>query len=259
MALSNGFVLASSGILVGVLAGLLGIGGGTLMVPLLVALGCSPIESVATSSFAILITASSGSLQNWRMGYLSLHRVLPLAIPALLTAQLGAYLANRAIDYVLLAAFGGLLLVNVYLISLRKQLTATDSVGSASRQALFTRLGTGGLAGLLAGLFGVGGGVVMVPLQVLLLGETIKVAIQTSLGVIVITALSAVVGHAWRGHVLLWDGFLLGLGGLLGSQLGTRFLPKLPDRIISVAFRSLLLLLALYVFIQAWQRYGVGG
>lgn len=120
------------------------------------------------------------------------------------------------------------------------------------------KIATGSAAGLLAGLFGVGGGVIMVPLQILLLGESIKTAIQTSLGVIVITAISATAGHAARGNVLWVVGLILGGGGLLGVQVSTRFLPRLPDRIVSLAFRSFLAVLSIYVFWQAWQKFSNG-
>lgn len=80
--------LVIGGLVAGVLAGFLGIGGGTVLVPLLVALGLAPVQAVATSSLAIVITAGSGSLQNWRMGYLDPRRVLFLGLPALATAQL---------------------------------------------------------------------------------------------------------------------------------------------------------------------------
>lgn len=65
----NWLILATGGLFSGILAGLLGIGGGTVLVPLLVTLGYAPIQAVATSSLAILVTSISGSIQNWRMGY----------------------------------------------------------------------------------------------------------------------------------------------------------------------------------------------
>jgi hypothetical protein len=259
-------IFAGAGLFAGILAGFLGIGGGTVLVPLLVALGRTPLQSVATSSLSIVITAISGSVQNWRMGYFSFKRVVGIGFPAVITAQIGAYLAELFSPYLLLAAFGLLLLVNVYLVEVRKRLTAREqqnlqeAAGETPTQdsglkATVSRLFTGGTAGLLAGVFGVGGGVIMVPLQILLLGERIKTAIQTSLGVIVITAISATVGHAFRGNVLWAEGLLLGTGGLLGAQISTRILPKLPDHVVSLAFRSLLGILSIYVFWQAWQSY----
>ncbi|MGQ4646268.1 TSUP family transporter [Lyngbya aestuarii] len=257
-------IFASAGLFAGILAGFLGIGGGTVLVPLLVALGYQPVQAVATSTLSILITATSGSIQNWRMGYINFRNVATIGFPALITAQIGAYLAELFTDYWLLVAFGILLLVNIYLVQLRKRLKAREEESSKQTQesgvkANVARIATGSAAGLLAGLFGVGGGVIMVPLQMLLLGEKIKVAIQTSLGVIVITSISACLGHALRGNVLWVEGLLLGFGGLFGVQISTRFLPKLPDKFVSFAFRMLLAILSVYVFWQAWQNYQGAG
>jgi uncharacterized protein len=248
-------LLAVGGLVSGILAGFLGIGGGTVLVPLQVALGYTPLQAVATSSFSIVITALSGSIQNWRMGYLSFKRVIYLGLPAVITAQLGAELATRIPSYVLLVAFALLLLLNIYLVQLRKRLSNSEAEKGNSFNPVLPRLFIGGAAGVLAGLFGVGGGVIMVPLQILLLSETIKVAIQTSLGVIMITAVSATIGHAAKGNISWTEGLILGIGGLIGAQISTRFLPKLPDHIVSLAFRTLLGVLSIYIFWQAWQAF----
>lgn len=255
MITANCPILASGGLISGILAGFLGIGGGSVLVPLLVAVGYTPVQAVATSTLAISITAVSGSLQNWWMGYFNLRNVVVLGLPALITAQVGVYLASRFAPDLLLVGFGLMLLLNIYLVDLRKRVIARAREENLPQQRnpIFARIATGGAAGLLAGLFGVGGGVIMVPLQILLLGETIKVAIQTSLGVIVITAISACVGHAVAGNVLFVEGLLLGAGGLLGAQFGTRYLPRLPDQVVSIAFRALLAALSVYVFWQAWK------
>lgn len=255
MVTSKLILLAVGGLISGILAGFLGIGGGTVLVPLQVALGYTPLQAVATSSFSIVITAISGSIQNWRMGYLSFKRVIYLGLPAVITAQLGAELATRIPSYVLLVAFGLLLLLNIYLVQLRKRLTNSEDDKGSNFNPVLARIFTGGAAGVLAGLFGVGGGVIMVPLQILLLGEAIKVAIQTSLGVIIITAISATIGHAARGNIVWAEGLILGIGGLIGAQISTRFLPKLPDHIVSIAFRTLLAVLSIYIFWQAWQAF----
>ncbi|MEG5058272.1 sulfite exporter TauE/SafE family protein [Microcoleus sp. A2-C5] len=279
MTISELLILGAAGLFAGILAGFLGIGGGTVLVPLLVALNYAPVQAVATSGLSIVITALSGSIQNWRMGYLNLSQVAGIGFPAVITAQIGAYLAGIFPPYLLLVSFGLLLWLNIYLIEVRKHLKGeregedrkesgsitndqfpmTNSQFPNNSNILFNptfaKIATGSAAGLLAGLFGVGGGVIMVPLQILLLGESIKTAIQTSLGVIVITAISATAGHAARGNVLWVVGLILGGGGLLGAQISTRFLPRLSDRTISLAFRSLLAVLSLYVFWQAWQKF----
>ena len=248
-------VLAIGGLVSGVMAGLLGIGGGVILVPLLVSLGNEPIKATATSSLAIVITSVSGSIQNWRMGYFDLQKILYLGIPALITAQLGVFLAIKIPPYLLLALFGVLLVTNIYLVQLRRKLLATENTDKKSLNLSISRIVTGGAGGLLAGLFGVGGGVIMVPLQMLLLGEPIKLAIQTSLGVIIITAVSASVTQAYAGNVLFIPGIILGCGGLLGAQISTRVLPKLSDNVVSIVFRSFLGILSIYIFYRAWLSY----
>lgn len=265
------------GLLSGILAGLLGIGGGALLGPLLIVFNYPEVESFATSGFAIVITSVSGTIENWRKGYINLRQIMALGLPALITAQIGVAIANwaKAFPYMLLAAFGLLSLANIYLIDLKNQLTrqqqraespACDEYPNQKPKnhdrpqhlrphPFWARISTGGIAGLLAGLFGIGGGVVMVPMQILFLGEAIKPAIQTSLGVVVITAIAATLGHALSGNILWIEGIVLGLGGLVGAQISTRLLPKLPDHVVSLLFRSYLAILAIYIFWQAWHRY----
>lgn len=244
--------LGLGGFVAGNVAGLMGIGGGTLMVPLLVAAGATPVQAVATSGLAILITSISGTFQNARMGFLNLRKILRLGLPSVLTAQAGVYLASHMNPGHLLWAFVGLLLLNIPLIAwgnhLRKQAQDQDEVLDRP----LSQMGTGALAGLLAGLFGIGGGVIMVPLQILLLKEHMKQAIQTSLAVIVLTSVASTAGHALHGNVLPLWGVFLGLGGLLGAQITTRYLPKLSDQTVSLSFRLTLIVLALYIGYRAW-------
>lgn len=253
----NWLLLTGVGLFTGVLAGFLGIGGGIVLVPLLVQLGNRPVEAVATSSLAIIVTSLSGSFQNWRSGQLRLERAFYLALPALVAAQGGVLAARNLGDRALLVAFGFFLVANVFLLQWRKHVTkqaSADELPNATWNPALGRLVTGGIAGFMAGLFGVGGGVILVPLQILLLGEPIKRAIQTSLAAIVMTAASSTVGHAAAGNVLWVTGLILGTGGLVGAQVSTRVLPKLSDRVVSTAFTTLLLLETVYIFWQAWSH-----
>lgn len=257
--------LIVGGLVAGTLAGLLGIGGGVIMVPLLVSLGFQPVVAVGTSTVAIIITAVAGTVQNVRMGYWQLSKILALGIPAASTAPLGSYVAAKLPGQWLLLAFGTMLLANIYLMQLRVNLQ--DSPGPHLKQAddpgssiksethLLTRFGAvtfiGGIAGLMAGLFGIGGGVIMVSLQVLLLGDTIKTAIQTSLAVIIITAVSAAIGHGAQGNIAVMPGIILGLGGVLATQFSTRLLPRLPNQMVILLFNGFMLVMSGYIYYQA--------
>lgn len=250
-------LLLLGGLVSGILAGVLGIGGGSILVPLMVAIGFTPIQAIGTSSLAILLTSISGSIQNWRMGYLDWGRISSIGLPALVAAQIGAALAPAIPAAWLLFGFGALMLTNIYLVDLKQRLIETESSTVNTQNKLLWGLLTGSLAGLVAGLVGVGGGAIMVPLQMMLLGEKIKVAIQNSLGVVVLTAASATIGHSINHHVLFAQGLLLGIGGLLGAQFGTRYLPKLPDVLVGRLFRLTLLLVAIYSFIRGFSSMGI--
>ena len=258
MDLNNYLILGLLGLFSGLLAGVLGIGGGVVLVPIIKTLGYSPVQAVATSSFAIIMTSASGSWQNWRMGNLNLKRVFLLALPSILTAQIGAWGANYVAPYFLLASFSIFLVFNIFLSRIRRNVIAKNSLEyshSSKTNPWLARAITGGITGLLAGFFGIGGGIILVPLQITLLKEEIKTAIQISLGVIVITSISACIQHSLQGNILFREGFILGLGGLVGAQFSTRFLPRLSNKVISFSFNLMLAILAVYIMYQAYLSY----
>ncbi len=152
----QGLTLGLGGLIAGCLAGLSGMGGGLLLVPMMVGLGLTPVQAVGTSTFAKLMISASGSWQNWRMGNLDFRRVATLGLPALLSAQLGAYLANKLPSFLFFSTFGGLLLANIYLIDVRRrvqQLKQATESQQQTRLLIFWRAIAGTAAGLLAGLF----------------------------------------------------------------------------------------------------------
>ncbi len=249
-------ILSISGLLSGLLAGVLGIGGGAVIVSLLLAFQNTPLQAVATSSVAIVIIALSGSLQNRRMGNLNLQKVFLLGTPAIITAQVGVKIANYIPEYWLLLLFSILLTFNIFLYSYRRHLTKVIYQNNSSVFIhQFLSLFTGGVGGLLAGLFGIGGGVIMVPLQILLLRETMQISIQNSLGVIFITSISSSTGHALNDNVLWLTGFILGCGGVLGVQVGTRILSKLSNKMVTFGFHLVSIIISIYTFRQAWFSY----
>jgi uncharacterized membrane protein YfcA len=271
-------ILFVLGCFTGTLSGLLGIGGGLLMVPALTVFNVPLIQATATSLIGVFLSAVSGSIRNLSAGELNWRVSLSLAVFGMMTAQVGAWLGDRVPDAALSLGFATLLVVTIFLMNLRQQLKrqqerqalATETPGAEvaipetnpvmehteaaeteqSSYQFAPIAGIGLLAGVLSGLFGVGGGVVMVPLQMLLLGEAIKTAVRTSLGAIVAIAISGLVQHTWNGNVLWIPGFCLGAGGIIGAQFGTRLLPKLSDRLVSLLFKLLLLALATYMVVR---------
>ena len=174
----------------------------------------------------------------------------------MVTAQFGVKIANYIPEYWLLLLFSILLTFNIFLYSYRHYLTKAIYQNNNSVFAhYFLSLFTGGVGGLLAGLFGIGGGVIMVPLQILLLRETMQISIQNSLGVIFITSISSSIGHALNDNVLWLTGLILGCGGVLGVQMGTRLLSKLSNTMVTFGFHFVSIIISIYTFRQAWFSY----
>lgn len=241
------------GIAAGVLAAMTGGGGGLVFVPVLLLMGLPVAEAVATSNVGILITTAAATVSNARAGDVPWRRVLEIGIPAVLMAPLGALVAVRMPGALLLALLAGLNVVNAILAG-RPVAGADPDVDDAAptedSSALPARTipriaATGGSGGFLAGMFGIGGGLVVVPLQIIWLRTPIKVAARVSLAVIVFSSAAAILGHLWSGGGIHWDaGIALGLGGLIGAPVGSFLLRRITPRAATVLLQVVLLAVA---------------
>jgi len=113
-----------------------------------------------------------------------------------------------------------------------------------SRRTL-TLAAIGTLAGLFSGLFGVGGGVVVVPLLVLWLGSGERLATGTSLAAIVVIAAVATAVHGAYGNVHLREGLLVGVPAVAGVLIGTELQQRISTKAISLVFSALLMVVAI--------------
>ena len=196
------------GLVVGFVAGLIGIGGGVLIVPFLYFFYAHPqwadftlpsslqvAVAHATSLFVILPTAIRGSISYSKAGLIEWRVALPVALAAVLGAVAGARLAIVLPGAVLKLAFGVFLVASATQLVLRR--------GSAENQTVNTNIlattGTGLLVGLLSGMMGVGGGILALPLLMYLLHVDIRRAAATSLAIVGFAACSGVITYALSG------------------------------------------------------------
>ena len=117
------------------------------------------------------------------------------------------------------------------------------AVADGRRVLVLAAIGTAG--GLFSGLFGVGGGVIVVPLLVLWLGYGEREAAGTSLGAIAIVAAAAAGAQALYGNVQVSEGLLVGIPAVGGVLIGTWLQQRVPVRTLSLAFAGLLVVVAI--------------
>jgi uncharacterized protein len=221
------------GFAVSLVAGLLGVGGGVLLVPLLVLLLKRPQHVAhATSLVAILFASMSGGVRFAVGSSVSLEAAVVLAVAAVMGAQVGGRFLPKMSDPALRRLFAVVLMAVAirFLIggsgAAEGGLTVPD-LGLAMLAAHFA-VGVG--IGISSAVLGVGGGVLLVPILVLGFGYGQHIAEGTSLAVIVPTALSGAIAHQRNGYTDWRLGFLLGFTGVVGGALGAHFaLASAPD------------------------------
>jgi len=266
----NVFVLLGMGGGVGFLSGLFGVGGGFLMTPLLIFVGIPPTVAVATEANQIVASSVSGVLAHWRRGNVDFKMGLMLLIGGVIGSTFGVWLFSVLrtlgqidlviqLSYVLfLGTIGGLMFVE----STRSMLQSKRQVAKKKnfhtwmhglpfkmrfrRSRLYVSallpIGIGVLVGILAAIMGVGGGFVMVPAMIYLLGMPTSVVVGTSLfQIIFVTANATFLQASMNQTVDVVLALILLVGGVIGAQFGARAGTKLRGEQLRVLLALMVL------------------
>ena len=217
------------GLAAGIFGGLIGLGGGIIMVPLLAGLvGMAQCRAHGTSLAVLIFTGLSGAVTYGLHGQVNWPAALALALPAVLTAPAGARLADRLPDWKL-KRFFGVFLILCCLLLLFKPLLAGLPGSIDSRAALAALAAIGAFTGFLSGLMGVGGGTIMVPAMILLAGFSQHTAQGTALVVMVPAGVVGAFTH-WRlGNVDHVSLLYLAPGIVAGTYIGGSAAQIIPD------------------------------
>ena len=228
----------------GLIGGGLGIGGGIIMVPLLVVAGFGQHRAHATSLAAIVLIALTAAISFGIAGEADFGLGVTVGIGGVVGSAIGASVMHRVSTKTLSIVFAVVILVAaIRMISGASPSPGASNIGYVNQVVIALAIGL--IAGFFAGLAGIGGGVVIVPSTVLLLGLTQHVAQGTSLIAIVFTALSGTLVNLKNKRVRLKDGLAVGAGGVLGSLVGSRLALGVEGRTLSLMFGFLVLFVGL--------------
>ena len=256
------------GSVVGFALGMTGGGGGVFAVPLLVyGMSVAPREAVGISLASVGGTAMFGVTPRLLRGEVELRTGILFAIAGMIGAPVGNYFSTLIPESVLLLLFGMLMFVVAWrmLMKTRRQ---TESEADASPEdcelstcqrdkdgklrltskcaMLLALVGLG--TGFLSGMFGVGGGFVIVPSLVLFSGMKIHQAVATSLLVIALVSISGVSSYVASGNHLSWNtAFLFLLGGFVGMWMGGHVSKRLKGPTLQKVFAAGVVLVAIFV------------
>jgi uncharacterized membrane protein YfcA len=242
------------GALIGLSLGLVGGGGSILTVPILVYAIGQPVQLATTTSLAIVgANALVGVVGHARAGNVLPKTGLAFGLSGFLGAFAGTCL-NRRVPGPLLLALFAVVMVAAAAALLRKRDGRGEQAEAQERYDVrgWLTLGLSGLVtGFMTGFFGVGGGFVIVPALVLVLGLPMRAAVGTSLLIIAINSASGLIAR-FGSLGLDWTvTALFILGGAAGVALGVRLAGRLPQRRLTQAFAGLIVLVACYVLYQS--------
>jgi len=240
------------GLAAGVLSGLFGVGGGTVIVPFLVLfLHFDQRLAAGTSLAAIVPTATVGVISYAVTGSVAWIPALLLALGAVFGAQLGTWLLPRLSLTVLRWAFVGFLAAVI--VSLFLVIPSRDAELVLTWWSAVALVGVGLGTGILSGLIGVGGGIIVVPVLMMLFGTSDLVAKGTSLLMMIPTAVSGTVGNIRRGNVDLVAAAVVGLAACTTTALGAWIATIVDPFVGNVLFAVYLTFIAVQMGVRAWR------
>ncbi|MEM4546130.1 MAG: sulfite exporter TauE/SafE family protein [Nitrososphaerota archaeon] len=261
----EGLVLIALGFGIGGLGTLIGIGGGAYLVPTLILLyGFEPKVAVGTSLFFVFLNVLSGSISYLRLRRVDVRLGLILTIPTIPGAILGAYSAGYLGSFTFRLIFAALLVwASLYLLLKHTGQSSTVKTGGYGRKIVDSNgkvyiysvnvplgLVTSFIAGFASSIFGIGGGVLHVPIMIHVLDIPVHVATATSHFILVFTTLFGFLTHSALNNIYFEYAVLLGLGGIFGAQVGARISNRIGDVKIKRLLGLTLLLVAIRLVLQ---------
>ena len=267
---------ALAGVFVGVMSGLLGVGGGTIMVPIFrLAFGMSPLASTATSLFAIIPTSISGVVAHARAKTCVPKLGLALGVGGAVMSPMGVWLASVSPGWLVICVAAIVIGFSAFkMFKKAVKCAPTPRAGRAggnvqaasatavpdqpvlSRKQYLQGACIGLIAGLASGYVGVGGGFIMVPLMLAVLDIPMSLASGTSLIAIMILAIPGVIEQGLLGNIDYLAGIAIVVGSIPGALVGARLVRVVPERQLRFIFGGFLLMAAVMLMLNEFGILG---
>ena len=267
---------ALAGMFVGVMSGLLGVGGGTIMVPIFrLAFGMSPLASTATSLFAIIPTSISGVVAHARAKTCVPKLGLALGAGGAVMSPMGVWLASVSPGWLVICVAAIVIGFSAFKMfkkavkcapAPRAGRAGGNAQGASakvvpdqpvlSRKQYLQGACIGLIAGLASGYVGVGGGFIRVPLMLAVLDIPMSLASGTSLIAIMILAIPGVIEQGLLGNIDYLAGIAIVVGSIPGALVGARLVRVVPERQLRFIFGGFLLVAAVMLMLNEFGILG---
>ena len=234
----------------GIIGSLIGVGGGIVMTPVLTYMGFSPAVIASSSLIAVFATSLSSTITYIRKKYINYRLGLQLALPAIPGSIIGGFFSNFvSLDYFKIYFAILLTLVGLYIFFKNKIINKTLNRTPKPLFYLILVFGTF-CAGVISSFFGIGGGIIFVPILVIIYKLKMINASPTAQFTLLISTITGLLTHIILAHPDYSYGITLAVGAFFGAQLGSRSIHLINENILNKILSFSLIAVAINLIID---------
>ena len=237
------------GVAAGMLGSMIGLGGGIIVVPVLTFLGFPPTVAASNSLFAALSNAIASTVSYSKQKRIEFSLGLKLGLLSVPGTVLGAVISTDTAPEIFKILFGFVLIASAAYIFLRRKIESKEK--TLSKQMMIFAVGASFFAGIISSFFGIGGGIIFVPLMVVGMGMAMKRAAPTSQLILLFASLSGVIVHSVLGHPDFLQAGFLAIGSFIGGLIGARLSIDIKERYLQILVSVVILIAAGKLFFDS--------
>lgn len=237
------------GFVAGVIGSIIGLGGGIVVVPVLTFLGVPHTISSSSSLFAAFSNSVASTVSYSKQKRIDYKTGLRLGLMSIPGTILGAVISAQVTPDLFKILFAIVLVASCYYLFIKKSLDTKQ--GNLSKKILVISSVISFFAGILSSFFGIGGGVIFVPLMIIGLGLLVKNATATSQLILMFSSASGMITHALLGHADFEYALLLSVGAFAGGLLGARLSLEIKENRLRILIVAVIMVAAIKLILDA--------
>ena len=237
------------GFIAGILGSIIGLGGGIIIVPVLTFMGFSPTLAVSNSLFAVFSNSVGSTIEYAKQKRVEFSLGWKLGLMAVPGTILGAFISSDLSSEIFKILFALVLISSASYIFLKRKIE--EKPVDISRLLLVFSAGASFFAGIISSLFGIGGGLIFVPLMVVALGISITRAAPTSEFIFMFASFSGLIVHSMLGHPDYYQALLLSIGAFAGGILGARLSLEIKENKLKIIVVIVLIAAAIKMIVDS--------
>ncbi len=241
------------GFVAGILGSMIGLGGGIIVVPVLTFMGFPPTAAASNSLFAAFSNAVASTISYYRQKRIEYSIGLKLGLLSIPGTILGAYISADVTPGIFKLLFGLVLVSSSAYIFLKRRIETKSY--NTSKQVMIFAVGASFFAGILSSFFGIGGGIVFVPLMVVAMGMGMKKAAPTSQLILLFASFSGLITHSAMGHPDYYPALLLAIGAFGGGFIGAKLSLEIKEKWLQIIVSVVIIVAAIKLFIDSAESF----